>query len=303
MLTRICVSPAHQSMHPPFLPWRPHVCAPCLWPCFCFTNRVICTTFLDSTCIVLSRFSHGRLYGLQPARLLCPWDSPGENAGVGCHAPGIFLTQVLNPCLLCLLHWYVNSLPGEPPGTPQVPHICINTQDLLSFSDLSPSVWQRSLCKLAGIALQETQALGFRSWSSHLLALWTWANYSTSLISTSSALQWEWIPCSGGFQGRLQTLRQTSHEDGQWGLLSWSEAVSAGSPSPQKWHPSLQETSAELQSHTCLSWVPLLGRDPSARESLGLEGRLSVSSLMSQHSSVSCEWWSHLGAPRHTHHC
>ena len=172
-----------------------------------------------------------------------------------------------------------------------------------SFSDLSPSVWQRSLCKLAGIALQETQALGFRSWSSHLLALWTWANYSTSLISTSSALQWEWIPCSGGFQGRLQTLRQTSHEDGQWGLLSWSEAVSAGSPSPQKWHPSLQETSAELQSHTCLSWVPLLGRDPSARESLGLEGRLSVSSLMSQHSSVSCEWWSHLGAPRHTHHC
>ena len=24
--------------------------------------------------------------GLQPARLLCPWDSPGKNAGVGCHA-------------------------------------------------------------------------------------------------------------------------------------------------------------------------------------------------------------------------
>ena len=25
-------------------------------------------------------------YGLQPARLLCPWDSPGENTAVGCHA-------------------------------------------------------------------------------------------------------------------------------------------------------------------------------------------------------------------------
>ena len=211
--------------------------------------------------------------------------------------PGIFLTQVLNPCLLCLLPWHVNSLPGVPPGTPQVPHICINTQICFSLPDLSPSVWQRSLSKLAGIVLQETQASGFRSWSSHLLALWTWANYSTSLISTSSALQWEWIPCSGGFQGRLQTLRQTSHEDGQWGPLSWSEAVSAGSPSPQKWCPSLQETSAELQSHTCLSWAPLLGRGASARESLGLEGRLSVSSLMSQHSSVSCEQWSHLGAP------
>ena len=30
-----------------------------------------------------------------PARLLCPWDSPGKNTGVGCHAflQGIFLIQ------------------------------------------------------------------------------------------------------------------------------------------------------------------------------------------------------------------
>ena len=33
--------------------------------------------------------------GLQPARLLCPWDSPGKNIGVGCHALllGIFPTR------------------------------------------------------------------------------------------------------------------------------------------------------------------------------------------------------------------
>ena len=33
--------------------------------------------------------------GLQPARLLCPWDSPSKNTGVSCHAllQGIFLTQ------------------------------------------------------------------------------------------------------------------------------------------------------------------------------------------------------------------
>ena len=39
---------------------------------------------------------------LQPARLLCPWDSPGKNNGVGCHAllQGIFLTQGLNPQLM-----------------------------------------------------------------------------------------------------------------------------------------------------------------------------------------------------------
>ena len=26
-----------------------------------------------------------RPHGLYPARLLCPWDSPGKNIGVGCH--------------------------------------------------------------------------------------------------------------------------------------------------------------------------------------------------------------------------
>ena len=26
-----------------------------------------------------------RPHGLQPTRLLCPWDSPGKNSGVGCH--------------------------------------------------------------------------------------------------------------------------------------------------------------------------------------------------------------------------
>ena len=33
-------------------------------------------------------------YGVQPAGLLCPWDSPGKNTGVGCHflLQGIFLT-------------------------------------------------------------------------------------------------------------------------------------------------------------------------------------------------------------------
>ena len=38
----------------------------------------------------LSRVRLQRPHGLQPARLLCPWDSPGKNTGVGCH----FLLQV-----------------------------------------------------------------------------------------------------------------------------------------------------------------------------------------------------------------
>ena len=39
--------------------------------------------------------------GPQPSRPLCPWDSPGKNTGVGCHAllQGIFPTQGSNPGL------------------------------------------------------------------------------------------------------------------------------------------------------------------------------------------------------------
>ena len=34
-------------------------------------------------------------------RLLCPWNSPDKNTGVGCHAflQGLFLTQGSNPSL------------------------------------------------------------------------------------------------------------------------------------------------------------------------------------------------------------
>ena len=54
-----------------------------------------------------------RPHGLWPTRLLCPWDSPGKNTGVGCHflVHGIFLTQGSNPRLLDLLHWQAGSSP------------------------------------------------------------------------------------------------------------------------------------------------------------------------------------------------
>ena len=53
-------------------------------------------------------------------RFFCPWDPPGENTGMGCHAllQGIFLTQELNLSLLHLLQ--ADSLPTEPPGKPQM---------------------------------------------------------------------------------------------------------------------------------------------------------------------------------------
>ena len=57
-------------------------------------------------------------HGLWPARILCLWNSPGKNTGVGYHVllQEIFLTQGSNPCLLCLLHWQAGSLPLPPLG-------------------------------------------------------------------------------------------------------------------------------------------------------------------------------------------
>ena len=57
---------------------------------------------------MLSCFSHVQLFAT-PTRLLCPWDSPGKNTAVGCHAllQGIFLTQRSNLCLLGRLNWQV----------------------------------------------------------------------------------------------------------------------------------------------------------------------------------------------------
>ena len=63
---------------------------------------------LDRGSYVLSCFSHVWYpvwqYGLQPIRLLCPWDFPGKNTGVGYHflLQGIFPTQGSNPGLLGL---------------------------------------------------------------------------------------------------------------------------------------------------------------------------------------------------------
>ena len=56
-----------------------------------------------------------QLYGLQHARLLCPWDSPGKNAGVCYHAllQRIFPSQGSDLCLLRLLHWQTGSLPPD----------------------------------------------------------------------------------------------------------------------------------------------------------------------------------------------
>ena len=83
---------------------------------------LLCATKLMSLCATVALVVSNSVqpYGPQPTRLLCPWDSPGKNTGMDCHAilQGIFLTQRSNPHPLGLLHWQMGSLPLAPPGKP-----------------------------------------------------------------------------------------------------------------------------------------------------------------------------------------
>ena len=89
----------------------------------CFWSWKLFSYYKTSYAIVHESVSHSvvsnslQLHGLYhtppppPPRLLCPWNSPGKNTGVGCHSllQGIFLAQGWNPGLLScrhiLYHW------------------------------------------------------------------------------------------------------------------------------------------------------------------------------------------------------
>ena len=56
-----------------------------------------------------------QVYELQPARLLCPWDSPGKNTEA-CPPPGDLPNPGINPWSSTL---QADSLPSEPQGKPE----------------------------------------------------------------------------------------------------------------------------------------------------------------------------------------
>ena len=70
------------------------------------------------SCSVMSNFL--LYFGLYPSRLLSPWDSPGKNIGLGCHAllPGIFPNPGIEVASLVSPALWANSSPLGPHGKP-----------------------------------------------------------------------------------------------------------------------------------------------------------------------------------------
>ena len=75
------------------------------------TNNCCC--LVTQLCLTLLR-----CHGLLPLRLLCPWDFPGKNTGVGCLflLQGVFLTQGLEPESPTLAGEFFTT---DPPGKPK----------------------------------------------------------------------------------------------------------------------------------------------------------------------------------------
>ena len=68
------------------------------WYCLFITVLILTTMLLVSKWKLFSHIWPFATHGLQPTRLLCPWDSPGQNTGVGSLSllQGIFPTQGSN---------------------------------------------------------------------------------------------------------------------------------------------------------------------------------------------------------------
>ena len=116
--------------------------------------------------------------GLQPARLLCPWDSPGKNTRVDCHflLQRIYPTQGLNTRLICFgrqtLHLWATW--GTPKPLCTVPLIMLVPAFYLLLRDRRVVRWQVNVW-------QPWHARIFQGF----LASW-FANTSSSLLAISS---------------------------------------------------------------------------------------------------------------------
>ena len=150
-------------------------------------------------------------YVLQPARFLCPWDSPGKNTGVCYHflLQGIFPILGSNPHLLCLLHWQAGSLPLMPPRKPiwrrqwhPLQHSCL-------ANPMDGGAWWAAV---HGVARGRTRLSDFTS-TFHFHAL------EKEMATHSSVLAWR-IPGTGE-PGGLPSLRSQS--------LTWLKRLSSSS--------------------------------------------------------------------------
>ena len=109
-----------------------------IYVCLCVCVRARVCALSAQSCLTL------RPHGLKPARLLCPWDFPGKNTGVGCHflIQRIFPTQKIKPVSpaspAVAGEFFTTAAPGKPIC------MCIDTYVFNHYFQISNiKLWQR----------------------------------------------------------------------------------------------------------------------------------------------------------------
>ena len=103
-------------------------------------------------------------------RFLCPWDYPGKNTGVGCHAiPGDLLNPGIKPRSFAL---QADSLPSEPPGKPK--NTGMSSLSLLQGIFLTQELNQGLLHCRQILYLLNYQGRQYRAIQSSVFFQWVW---------------------------------------------------------------------------------------------------------------------------------
>ena len=103
------------------------------------------------SCSVVSDSS--RPHGLQPTRLLCPWDFPGKSTGVGCHC----LLQGLTAAAAAKLHQscltLCDPIDGSPAGSPVPGILQARTLEWVAISFSNAWKWKWKMKSLSHVWL------------------------------------------------------------------------------------------------------------------------------------------------------
>ena len=164
---------------------------------------VIKTCAVCVSCAVLSDFLQP--HGLQPASLLCPWDSPGKNIGVDSHA----LLQGIFP-VLC----YAKSLPlcstlcdpidGSLPGSPVPGILQARTLEWVAISFSNAWKWKVKVKSPSRVRL--------------LVTPWTAAYQAPPSMGFSRQEYWSGVPLPS--PGSSQTRDQIQVSCIAWGFFT-----------------------------------------------------------------------------------
>ena len=106
--------------------------------CMCAKSLRLCPTLCDPM-------------DCSPLRLLCLWDSPGTDTGMGCCVllQGISSMQGLNLRLLCLLHYQAGSLSLRAMYDPAIPLLGIYPEKTIIKKDTYTPVFMAALFTVA----------------------------------------------------------------------------------------------------------------------------------------------------------